>query len=47
MKLQKGFSLLELLVSMGIVVTVVGIATTALLQAQKATTAVAYEANTQ
>jgi Tfp pilus assembly protein PilW len=47
MKLQKGFSLLELLVSMGIVVAVVGVATGALMQAQKATTAVAYEANTQ
>jgi prepilin-type N-terminal cleavage/methylation domain-containing protein len=47
MKLQKGFSLLELMVSMGIVVTVVGIATTTLMQAEHATTAVAYEANTQ
>lgn len=47
MKLQKGFTLLELLVSMGIVVSVVAIATGALMQAQKATTAVAYEANTQ
>jgi prepilin-type N-terminal cleavage/methylation domain-containing protein len=47
MKLQKGFSLIELLVSMGIVVSVVAVATGALLQAQKATTAVAYEANTQ
>ena len=47
MKLQKGFSLLELLVSMGIVVSVVAVATGALMQAQKATTAVAYEANTQ
>jgi prepilin-type N-terminal cleavage/methylation domain-containing protein len=44
---QKGFSLIELLVSMGIVVTVVAVATTALLQAEKATTAVGYEANTQ
>jgi len=47
MKLQKGFTLLELMVSMGIVVTVVGIATVALMQAEHATTAVAYEANTQ
>jgi prepilin-type N-terminal cleavage/methylation domain-containing protein len=47
MKLQKGFTLLELMVSMGIVVTVVGIATTTLMQAEKATTAVAYQANTQ
>lgn len=47
MKLQKGFSLLELMVSMGIVVTVVGIATGALMQAEKATTAVSYMSNTQ
>ena len=47
MKLQKGFSLIELLVSMGIVVTVVAIATGALMQAEHATTAVAYMANTQ
>jgi prepilin-type N-terminal cleavage/methylation domain-containing protein len=47
MKLQKGFTLIELMVSMGIVVTVVGIATGTLMQAEKATTAVAYEANTQ
>jgi prepilin-type N-terminal cleavage/methylation domain-containing protein len=47
MKPQKGFSLIELMVSMAIVVSVVGIATGALMQAQKATTAVAYEANTQ
>lgn len=47
MKLQKGFTLLELLVSMGIVVTVVGIATGTLMQAEHATTAVAYQANTQ
>src|SRR5271156_1152990 len=47
MKLQKGFSLIELLVSMGIVVTVVAIATGSLMQAEHATTAVAYMANTQ
>jgi prepilin-type N-terminal cleavage/methylation domain-containing protein len=47
MKLQKGFSLIELMVSMGIVVTVVAIATGALMQAEHATTAVSYMANTQ
>jgi prepilin-type N-terminal cleavage/methylation domain-containing protein len=47
MKLQKGFSLIELMVSMGIVVTVVAIATGTLMQAEKATTAVSYMANTQ
>jgi prepilin-type N-terminal cleavage/methylation domain-containing protein len=47
MKLQKGFSLIELMVSMGIVVTVVAIATGTLMQAEHATTAVAYMANTQ
>ena len=46
MKLQKGFTLIELMVSMGIVVTVVAIATGTLLQAEHATTAVAYQANT-
>ena len=47
MKPQKGFTLIELMVSMGIVVSVVAMATGALMQAQKATTAVAYQANTQ
>src|SRR5580704_17730358 len=47
MKLQKGFSLIELMVSMGIVVTVVAIATGTLMQAEHATTAVSYMANTQ
>jgi len=47
MKLQKGFTLIELMVSMGIVVTVIAIATGTLLQAEHATTAVAYQANTQ
>ena len=47
LRMQKGCSLIELMVSMGIIVTVVAVATTALLQAEKATTAVGYEANTQ
>jgi prepilin-type N-terminal cleavage/methylation domain-containing protein len=47
MKLQKGFSLIELMVSMAIVIIVMGIAVTALVQAQRASNAVAYEANTQ
>ncbi|MGA7623214.1 MAG: prepilin-type N-terminal cleavage/methylation domain-containing protein [Candidatus Acidiferrales bacterium] len=47
MKRQKGFSLLELMVSMAIVVTVVGAAIGALVQAQRATEAVAFEANDQ
>src|SRR5580698_993003 len=47
MKVQKGFSLIELMVSMGIVVTVVAIATGSLMQAEHATTAVSYMANTQ
>jgi prepilin-type N-terminal cleavage/methylation domain-containing protein len=47
MKREKGFSMIELMVSMGIVVTVVGIATAALMQAQQTTQGVAYEANTQ
>src|SRR5271167_5035739 len=47
MKQEKGFSLIELMVSMAILVVVVGVATTALLQAQHATTAVAMQANTQ
>ncbi|MGA9569138.1 MAG: prepilin-type N-terminal cleavage/methylation domain-containing protein [Candidatus Acidiferrales bacterium] len=47
MKLQRGFSLIELMVSMGIVVTVVAIATGSLMQAEHATTAVSYMANTQ
>ena len=47
MKRQKGFSLIELMVSMGIVVTVVAIATGTLLQAEHATTAGSYMANTQ
>ena len=47
MKLQRGFTLIELMVSMGIVVTVVAIATGSLMQAEHATTAVSYMANTQ
>jgi prepilin-type N-terminal cleavage/methylation domain-containing protein len=47
MKRQNGFSLIELMVSLGILVTVVGLATAALLQAEHATQAIAYEANTQ
>jgi prepilin-type N-terminal cleavage/methylation domain-containing protein len=47
MKRQKGFSLIELMVSMGIVVAVVGLATATLLQAEHATNAVAMQANIQ
>jgi prepilin-type N-terminal cleavage/methylation domain-containing protein len=47
MRAEKGFSLIELLVSMAILVTIVGLVTTALLQAEHVTAAVAYEANTQ
>jgi prepilin-type N-terminal cleavage/methylation domain-containing protein len=47
MKLQKGFSLIELMVSMGIVVAVVAVATGMLMQAEHATSAVAFRANTQ
>ena len=47
MKQQKGFSLLELTVSMAIVVAVVSTAIGALIQAENATQAVAFEANTQ
>ena len=47
MKLQKGFTLIELMVSMAIVVSVVAIATDALMQAEHVTTMVAYESNTQ
>jgi prepilin-type N-terminal cleavage/methylation domain-containing protein len=47
MKREQGFSLIELLVSMAIVVIVVGIATVSLMQAEQATQGVAYEANTQ
>lgn len=47
MKREKGFSLLELMVSMVIVVAVVATAIGALMQAEHATQAVAFEANTQ
>src|SRR5579862_2966082 len=47
MKPGKGFSLIELMVSMAILVTVVGVAITALVQAEHVTESVAYEANTQ
>ncbi|MFZ3217593.1 MAG: prepilin-type N-terminal cleavage/methylation domain-containing protein [Candidatus Acidiferrales bacterium] len=47
MKLQRGFSLIELMVSMAILVAVLAIAIGALLQAEHATQAVAYEANTE
>jgi prepilin-type N-terminal cleavage/methylation domain-containing protein len=47
MKRQKGFTLIELMVSMSIVVSVVAIATDALMQAEHVTTMVTYEANTQ
>ncbi len=47
MNRQKGFSLIELLVSMAIVVGVVSTAIGALMQAEHATQLVAYEANMQ
>jgi len=47
MKRQRGFTLIELMVSMSIVVSVVAIATDALMQAEHVTTMVSYEANTQ
>src|ERR1700732_1431755 len=47
MKQQKGFSLIELMVSMAILVATVGVVVGALLQAQRAAQGVAYEANTQ
>jgi len=47
MKRQRGFSLIELMVSMSIVVSVVAIATDALMQAEHVTSMVTYEANTQ
>src|SRR3984957_9549858 len=47
MKRQRGFSLIELMVSMAILVVTVGVVVGALLQAQRATQGVAYEANTQ
>ncbi|HXN72090.1 MAG TPA: prepilin-type N-terminal cleavage/methylation domain-containing protein [Candidatus Acidoferrales bacterium] len=47
MKRENGFSLIELMVSMAILVAVIGVVVGALLQAQHATQGVAYEANTQ
>ena len=47
MKRENGFSLLELMVSMAVTIVVLGAATTALLQAQRATQAIAMQANTQ
>ena len=47
MKLQKGFSLIELLVAMAILLVVVSVATTAIIQAQHVSEAVALEANVQ
>jgi type II secretory pathway pseudopilin PulG len=47
MKRQAGFSLLEMLVSIAITVTIVGVAVGALLQAQNASQIVGYQANTQ
>jgi type II secretory pathway pseudopilin PulG len=47
MKRENGFSLIELMVSMAVTIVVLGAATTALLQAQKATQAIAMQANTQ
>lgn len=47
MKREKGFTLIELMVSMAILVATVGVIVGALLQAQHAAQGVAYEANTQ
>jgi len=47
MKREKGFSLIELLVAMGILLVVVSVATTAIIQAQHVSEAVALEANVQ
>src|SRR5580658_2076373 len=47
MKLQKGFSLIELLVAMAILLIVVSVATTAFIQDQHVSEAVALEANVQ
>jgi prepilin-type N-terminal cleavage/methylation domain-containing protein len=47
MKRQNGFTLIELMVSMAILVATIGVVVGALLQAQHATQGVAYEANTQ
>ncbi len=47
MKREKGFTLIELMVSVAILVATVGVIVGALLQAQHAAQGVAYEANTQ
>jgi prepilin-type N-terminal cleavage/methylation domain-containing protein len=47
MKRQNGFTLIELMVSMAILVATVGVVVGALMQAQHAAQGVAYEANTQ
>ena len=47
MKRQAGFTLLEMLVSIGITVSIVLVAMGALMQAQNASTIVSYQANTQ
>jgi prepilin-type N-terminal cleavage/methylation domain-containing protein len=47
MKRQRGFSLIEVLVAISILVTIVGLSIGALLQAQSAAKMVSYEANTQ
>jgi type II secretory pathway pseudopilin PulG len=47
MKRQAGFSLIEMLVSISITVTIVGVAVGALLQAENASQIVSYQASTQ
>jgi prepilin-type N-terminal cleavage/methylation domain-containing protein len=47
MKRENGFTLIEMMISIVILLAVVGVAVGALLQAQHATEGVAYEANTQ
>ncbi len=47
MKQEKGFSLIELLVAMAILLVVISVATTAIIQAQHVSEAIALEANVQ